>query len=78
MHYRETPVWQKAMAAARDIGMKTVALTGGTARPGGDLVALCDLVLNVPSDSTPHIQETHLWLEHVVCEIVERRMFTTP
>jgi len=68
----------KAMAAARDIGMKTVALTGGTTRPGGDLAAICDLVLNVPSDSTPHIQETHLWLEHVVCEIVERRMFATP
>jgi D-sedoheptulose 7-phosphate isomerase len=68
----------KAMEAARTIGMKTVALTGGTARPGGDLKAICDLVLNVPSDSTPHIQETHLWLEHVVCEIVERRMFGTP
>ena len=68
----------KAMQAAKDIGMKTVALTGGTARPGGDLAAICDLVLNVPSDSTPHIQETHLWLEHVLCEIVERQMFGTP
>jgi Phosphoheptose isomerase len=65
----------KAMQAARDIGMKTVALTGGTLRPGGDLVAVCDMVLNVPSDATPHIQETHLWLEHVLCEMVERRMF---
>jgi D-sedoheptulose 7-phosphate isomerase len=68
----------KAMATARDIGMKTVALTGGTARPGGDLAAICDLVLNVPSDATPHIQETHLWLEHVLCEIVEKQMFGTP
>lgn len=65
----------KAMQAAREIGMKTVALTGGTARPGGDLAAVCDLVLNVPSDSTPHIQETHLWLEHTLCEIVEKQMF---
>jgi len=65
----------KAMQAARDMGMKTVALTGGTVRPGGDLAAVCHMVLNVPSDATPHIQETHLWLEHVVCEIVERRMF---
>jgi D-sedoheptulose 7-phosphate isomerase len=65
----------KAMETARDIGMKTVAFTGGTVRPGGDLAAICDLVLNVPSDSTPHIQETHLWLEHVLCEIVERQMF---
>lgn len=65
----------KAMLAARDIGMKTVALTGGTARPGGDLAAVCDLVLNVPSDSTPHIQEAHLWVEHLLCEIVEKQMF---
>ena len=68
----------KAMLAARKIGMKTVALTGGTVRPGGDLAAVCDLVLNVPSDATPHIQETHLWLEHTLCEIVEKQMFGTP
>jgi len=65
----------KGMLAARDIGMKTVALTGGTVRPGGELAAVCDLVLNVPSDSTPHIQEAHLWVEHLLCEIVERQMF---
>ena len=65
----------KGMLAARDIGMKTVALTGGTIRPGGELAAVCDLVLNVPSDSTPHIQEAHLWVEHLLCEIVERQMF---
>lgn len=67
----------KAMQAARDIGMKTVALTGGADRPGGDLAASCDLVLNVPSDSIPHIQEIHLWVEHVLCEIVEKQMFGT-
>ena len=65
----------KAMQAAREIGMRTAALTGGTARPGGDLAALCDLVLNVPADATPHIQETHLWIEHVLCEIVEQQLF---
>lgn len=65
----------KAMEAAKDIGMKTVALTGGTKRPGGDLAEICDMVLNVPTDSTPHIQETHLWVEHMLCEIVEKKMF---
>lgn len=68
----------KAMQAARAIGMKTVGLTGGTIRPGGDLAAHCDLVLNVPSDATPHIQEAHLWVEHLLCEIVEKRMFAAP
>lgn len=65
----------KAMEVARGIGMKTAALTGGIARPGGDLAAVCDLVLNVPSDATPHIQEAHLWAEHLLCEIVENQMF---
>ncbi len=68
----------KAIQAAREIGMKTAALTGGIARPGGDLAAVCDLVLNVPSDATPHIQEAHLWVEHLLCEIVEKQMFATP
>ena len=65
----------KGMQAAREIGMRTAALTGGTLRPGGDLAALCDLVLNVPTDATPHIQETHLWIEHLLCEIVEKQLF---
>jgi len=65
----------KAIEAAREIGMKTAALTGGISRPGGDLAGVCDLVLNVPSDATPHIQETHLWVEHLLCEIVEMQMF---
>ncbi len=65
----------KAMEAAGKIGMKTAALTGGIARPGGDLAGICDLVLNVPSDATPHIQEAHLWVEHLLCEIVEKQMF---
>jgi D-sedoheptulose 7-phosphate isomerase len=68
----------KAMEVAREIGMKTAALTGGITRPGGDLAAVCDLVLNVPSDATPHIQEAHLWVEHLLCEIVEKQMFATP
>jgi D-sedoheptulose 7-phosphate isomerase len=65
----------KGMQAAREIGMRTAALTGGTLRPGGDLAAICDLVLNVPTDATPHIQETHLWIEHLLCEIVEKQLF---
>jgi len=66
----------KAVETAKEIGMKTVALTGGTSLPGGDLGPIADLVLNVPTDSTPHIQETHLWVEHIVCEMVEKEMFS--
>ncbi len=65
----------KAMETARVIGTRTVALTGGTKNPGGDLTQTSDIVLNVPSDSTPHIQEVHLWVEHLLCEMVEKKMF---
>ena len=65
----------KAVETARDMGMKTVALTGGTKTPGGDLGTLADLLLNVPTDATAHIQETHLWVEHIVCELEEKELF---
>jgi len=65
----------KGVAAARKMGLRTVVLTGGLSNPGGDLSPLADLVLNVPSESTAHIQETHLWVEHIVCELVEKEMF---
>jgi D-sedoheptulose 7-phosphate isomerase len=65
----------KGIEAAREKGLRTIALTGGIAHPGGELGEHCDLVLNVPSDSTPHIQEVHLWVEHLLCEMVENSMF---
>lgn len=65
----------QAIAAAREMNLRTVALTGGSANSGGKLGALADLVLNVPTDSTPHIQETHLWVEHILCELVEKELF---
>ncbi len=65
----------KALETARDMGLKTAALTGGIVRPGGDLGAVADLILNVPSDFTPYIQEAHLWVEHLLCRIVEKEMF---
>ena len=66
----------KAVETAKEMGLKTVALTGGTSLPGGDLGPIADLVLNVPTDITAHIQETHLWVEHLVCELVEKEMFS--
>ncbi len=65
----------KAMEVAREIGMVTAALTGGLAGDGGAVGRASDFVLNVPSDMTPHIQETHLWVEHLLCELVEKEIF---
>jgi len=61
-----------AIKAAREIGMHTAVLTGGN---GGKLASEAELVLNVPSDKTPHIQETHIWIEHMLCWLVDERMF---
>ncbi len=63
---------ENILAAAergRGIGTVNVALTG---RGGGKLAALADLVLRVPSDDTPRIQEMHLLIDHCLCQIVER------
>jgi len=65
----------QAIEVAGRMGVKTAVLTGGTGSPGGKLGKIADLVLNVPTDSTPHIQETHLWVEHILCELVEKEMF---
>jgi D-sedoheptulose 7-phosphate isomerase len=65
----------RAVEKAREMGLKTAALTGGASSPGGGLASAVDLLLNVPTDSTPHIQETHLWIEHMVCELVEEELF---
>lgn len=65
----------KAMEVAKKMGMVTAALTGGLAGDGGVVGRAADYLLNVPSDKTPHIQEAHLWAEHLLCELVEREIF---
>jgi D-sedoheptulose 7-phosphate isomerase len=53
------------------MGMTVISLTGDT---GGKLGPLSDILLNVPSTSTPIIQQGHLCLYHHLCEIVEARL----
>jgi phosphoheptose isomerase len=62
----------KAFAAARERGMQTAAFTGADASA---LTPLADVVLSVPSTTTQFIQETHIALGHVVCDLVERSLF---
>ena len=61
-----------AFRKAKDLGVITVAMTGET---GGEMKELADFLLNVPSTDTPRIQESHIMLGHIICEIVEARMF---
>jgi len=55
--------------AARARGLRTIALTGGD---GGAVGPLVDIHINVPSTSTPRVQEVHRTLLHVICDLVER------
>jgi len=62
----------EAVRAASRKGARTVGLTGGD---GGELARLADVTLVVPSDSTPRIQESHITVGHIVCDLIEREMF---
>ena len=64
----------EAMKMAKMKGAKTIGLTGGN---GGKLAEVADLALIVPSDSTPRIQEAHITIGHIVCELVERELSGT-
>jgi D-sedoheptulose 7-phosphate isomerase len=62
----------RAIAAAREIGVVTVGFTG---KSGGDMAAQCDLCLRAPAESTPLIQQVHITAGHVICGLVEERLF---
>ena len=61
-----------ALEEAKRMGLKTVALGGGT---GGKMAKIADLALVVNSKDTPRIQEVHITIGHVVCELVEEMFF---
>lgn len=62
----------EAVRAARSMGLTTIGLAG---HDGGELPALCDHCIVVRSDDTPRIQEGHLVVFHLLCEIAERSLF---
>ena len=62
----------QAMLAARDAGMLTVAMTGST---GGKMRDFADVLVNIPSNDTPRIQECHILVGHIICQLVEENLF---
>jgi D-sedoheptulose 7-phosphate isomerase len=62
----------RAFEAARQKNVITVGFTGES---GGKMKPLSDYLFNVPSSDTPRIQESHILLGHIVCEMVEREYF---
>lgn len=67
-----SPSILKAMQAARDRQLVVIGFSGATA---GGMPQLADIMLHVPSDSTPLIQQVHITAAHIVCGLVEERLF---
>jgi len=63
----------EAVKVARKIGMKIVAFTGES---GGKMKEMTDYLINVPSNDTPRIQEAHILIGHIICEFVEKNLFS--
>jgi len=62
----------EALKAAKEKGLITIGFTG---KKGGKLTNVVDYCLHIPSDDTPRIQEGHITVGHIICEIVERELF---
>ena len=62
----------RGAAAAVELGIKTIGLTG---RSGGKLVSVVDVPLVVDAESTQHIQETHITIGHILCALIEESLF---
>jgi len=60
----------EAIKKAKKIGMKTISFTGGT---GGLIAKASDISIIVPSKNTARVQESHICLAHVICELVEKK-----
>ncbi len=62
-----------AFEMAKAKGMTTIGFTGMT---GGQLKAISDYLINIPSTDTPRIQESHILIGHIICQLVEEKIFT--
>lgn len=62
----------RAFEVAREHGITTIGLTG---EGGGKMAGLCDLLIAIPSKDTPRIQECHIMVGHIICELIESKIF---
>jgi len=63
----------KALEKANAIGLTTIGFTGSK---GGEMKDVCDIMIKVPSDDTPRIQEVHILVGHIICQLIEEEMFS--
>lgn len=62
----------RALEVAREKKIHTIGFTG---KDGGQMASLCDVLIQAPSNNTPLIQQVHITVAHIVCEIIETTMF---
>jgi D-sedoheptulose 7-phosphate isomerase len=67
-----SPNMIRAFETARNLGVITVGLTGES---GGKLKDISNYLIRVPSDDTPRIQESHILIGHIICELIENKIF---
>ena len=61
-----------AFTAAKELKVTTIGFTGDA---GGKMREASDFLINVPSNDTPRIQESHIMIGHIICELVEEKIF---
>tara|TARA_B110000263_G_scaffold215447_1_gene200442 strand:- start:8087 stop:8662 length:576 start_codon:yes stop_codon:yes gene_type:complete len=61
-----------AIQKANELGMKTIGLTG---IDGGEMNGICNILIKIPSSNTARIQEAHILTGHIICQLVEDKMF---
>jgi D-sedoheptulose 7-phosphate isomerase len=62
----------KSLNKANEIGLTTIGFTGVN---GGKMNDICDIMIKIPSDDTPRIQEAHILVGHIICQLIEEEMF---
>jgi len=61
-----------AIQKAKELGMTTIGFTG---KNGGIIRDICDIMICAPSDDTPRVQEVHILVGHIICQLIEQEMF---
>lgn len=67
-----SPNVQKALEVARQAGCTTIGLLG---KDGGSIKSVCDIPLIIPSNDTPRVQEGHITVIHILCDLIEQGLF---
>lgn len=61
-----------ALLKCKELGIKTIGFSGAR---DGKIDSLCDVIIKIPSEDTPRVQEGHILVGHIICELVEKEMF---